>query len=340
MKYLNNMLEAIGNTPLVKLNKVAKGLGPNVFAKLEHMNPSGSYKDRMALSMIEGAEKKGRLKAGGTILEVTSTNTGPAVAFVGAVKGYKVKLVYGQFWVRDDTRLRIARAFGPEVMASREADLPEDLLKHCKNDLEKVVARWLLDDKYAEDMERSQPNTVFIDQMNNHDNPLGQKKMGEEIIKQLDGKIDAFCASVGSAGCVTGIWTACKEAKISPPHIVGGQPADFPMVDLYRDGMIFKFSELVGMQTESYKKRDGNVERALRMGVLDEVWTVQDEDARKVAYRLAEEEGIFCGMSSGANVYMALKLAKKMKPGQNIVVPIVDRRDRYLREAPNEHYVV
>jgi len=337
MKYTNSMLANIGNTPLMKLNKVARDAGANVYAKLEYLNPSGSYKDRMALSMVDGAEQRGRLRPGGTILEVTSTNTGPALAMVGAVKGYRVVLRFGQFWLRDDTRLRIVRAFGPEVTAGT-SDIPAEILRECANETERTVARWLLDSKHMEDLERSRPNTCWVDQMNNPDNPKGQMSMGKEIVEQLDGKVDAFVASIGSAGCIAGVTMALRQEGINAV-IIGGQPEDLPIVDLYKDGIVHKFTKLVGMKTESWVDRDGNVERALRMGIPDEVWTVKDDDARAVAYRLAQEEGIFCGMSSGANVYMALKLAKTMRPDQNIVAPIVDRRDRYLGEAPKEHYV-
>ncbi len=336
------MLELIGNTPLLKLNRVAKGIGANVFAKLEYMNPSGSYKDRMARSMIEGVEKVGSLRPGGTIVEATTTNTGPAIAWIGALKGYKVKLCYPEFWLaragERDTRLPLVKAYGAEVTRSKEKDLNEEILKLCSNDGERGIARFIADCKWAWDTERNEPDAVWLDQMNNPDNPLGHMETGRELIEQLDGRIDAWGASIGTGGAFLGVATALMQANIRPMFF-GVQPADMDLVDLYKDGMISRLANLLGLEKEDWKKKNSTIERMLKMRLPDEKIIVSDEDARNMANRLCKEEGVFCGMSSGANVFAALKVGKRMKPNQNVVTVIVDRRDRYLGETP-EHYVV
>jgi len=299
------MLDLIGNTPLLKLNRVTKGIRANVFVKLEFLNPSGSYKDRMALSMIKGAEERGRLRPNGTIFEVTSTNTGPAVAWIGSLMGYKVKLCYPEFWLSRaedrDVRLIIVSAYGPEVVSSKEKDLSEEILRNCSNDIERSIARFIADCKYAWNIEKSQVNVVWVDQMNNPDNPSGHVEMGRELIEQLDGKIDAWGASIGSAGAFLGVATALSQANIRP-YFFGVQPEDMPIVDLYKQGVINKLASLMGLEKESWKKKDSNVERMINMGLPDELLTVSDKDAREMSNRLCKEEGIFCGMSSGANV--------------------------------------
>jgi cysteine synthase A len=293
--------------------------------------------------MIKGAEKNGRIASGGTVIEVTSTNTGPAVAWIGAMKGYKVKLCYPEFWLarakERDVRLMIVKAYGPEVMSSKEKELSDEVLKHCSSDAERSFTRWIADCKHAWDMERSEQNVFWADQMNNPDNPAGHMEMGKELIEQLDGRIDAWGVSIGSAGAFLGVAKVMMQADIRP-WFFGVQPEDMPIVDMYKSGAISKLSNLLGLGKESWRERNSNIERMLGMGLPDEMLTVGEEDARNMANRLCREEGIFCGMSSGANVLAALKIAKRMKPNQNVVTAIVDRRDRYLGEAPEEHYVI
>ncbi len=188
-------------------------------------------------------------------------------------------------------------------------------------------------------MERSETNTVWLDQMNNPDNTFGHTETGRELIEQLDGRIDAWGASIGTGGAFLGVATALMQADIRP-RFFGVQPADMDLVDSYKDGLITRLADLLGLEKENWKKRNSIIERMLKMRLPDEIFTVRDEDARYMADRLCREEGVFCGMSSGANVFAALKVAEGMKPDQNVVTVIVDRRDRYLGEAPKEHYVV
>ncbi len=236
-------------------------------------------------------------------------------------------------------RLTLVKAYGPEVTSSKEGELGEEVLNHCSNDVERSLASFISDCKHAWNAERRESNVFWVDQMNNPDNPAGHVGTGRELIEQLDGRIDAWGASIGSAGAFLGVATALLEAKIRP-WFFGVQPADMPLVDLYREGVMAKLAALVGIEKESWRNRDSNVERMLRMGLPNEMFTVSDQDARMMANRLCKEEGIFCGMSSGANVYAALKVAERLKREQNVVTIIADRRDRYLGETPQEHYVI
>lgn len=357
MKYTENMLQQIGNTPLMKLTKVTKGIKANVFVKLEHLNPSGSYKDRMALSMIEAAEKGltwngKKLSENGVVCDASSGNTGPALAFVCAVKGYKAKIgIYKPLVRKDDIRLKITRMYGAEVVACPSPTEYMPPSKWRKLSAEEKNLSWVIaGKKWAFELEKNDPRVVWVDQIYNKHNYIGQMGMGYEIYEQLDGKIDAWGCSIGSGGTILGVSLALKE-KGATPFTFGAVPFRTEVYIQFKKGVKeakkgeFWFSnahqKLIDlMNLEKWQTEKSIIEEMFDKGYPEMMFRITDEEARNMANRLAEEEGIWCGISSGANVLAALKVAKKLDRGQNVVTVIVDRRDRYLGEYPRETYVV
>jgi len=331
-----NILGKIGNTPLLKLTRVIESPDVDIYVKCEFLNPGGSTKDRMALGMVEGAEKSGKLKPGGTIVEQSTGNTGPALAFVGAVKGYKVRLflpaqLSSSYNPAD--RIRIARLFGCEVT-------PVDLQDHIENidqldDVEKAAAFVAIRMKHCYDLGESDPSVWWSNQLCNVDNVKAHREQtGVEILAQMDGKVDAWVASVGSGGTLLGVAETLKA--VNPDLVISGVvPTDDPRLEWIRSRIIHKFLGGFGAPEMRFL-----IEDILDKNILDHEMVVSNEDAKNMADRLCREEGLFCGMSSGANVYAAVEMAKKMVKGSRIVTVLVDRRDRYFAEYPNEHYVV
>lgn len=355
MNYLNSMLEAIGHTPLLKLNRLGRGLPGNIFVKLEYLNPSGSYKDRMALAMIEAAERGDtwngkRLRSGGTVCEASAGNTAPAVAFVAALKGCKARLtVYAPMLRGESTRLKIIAAFGPEVAASRppsEFLKPEELDRFlaADHDLTYIVAG----KAEAARREIDDPDTVWLDQIYNPYNYIGQKAIGYEIHEQLEGRVDAWGCAVGSGATLYGTALALAEKGVKPLTfgVVPTGSEVYMELDKAEAGRgEFRRSRLMeelagAMKLTKWQQEKAIVERMLDDGYPDRFFRIGSAEAREVAHRLSAEEGIFCGMSSGANVAVALKLAARMPKDSNIVTVIVDRRDRYLGEFPEEVFIV
>jgi cystathionine beta-synthase len=355
MKYINNMLELIGNTPVMKLNKVVKDVPANVFVKLENMNPSGSYKDRMALAMVEAAEKgltwnHRKLEPGGIVCDASAGNTAPALAFVCAVKGYQVMLcVYKPLLRGASTRLKIIGAYGPDVCECQPPSdfMNEELLKQIPEDLSDLA--WVIAGKaHMSKLEEENPDVVWLDQIYNKYNYIGQMGMGYEIYDQLDGKIDAWGCSVGSGATLLGVALALKEKGVTPftfgvvpygseTYLQLDKP-DSKKGEFKVSKMNRQLVDWMGLKKWQTEKSINEV--MLEMGYPDEFFKISVDDARNMANRLCSEEGIYCGMSSGANVFVALKIAERLKKGQNVVTAIVDRRDRYLGEYPNDVYVV
>jgi len=356
MNYVNSVLEAIGKTPLLKLNKVGKDLEANVFVKLEHLNPSGSYKDRMALAMVEAAERGDtwngkKLLPGGRVVEASAGNTAPAVALVCAAKGYKSKIFLYRYNFTNgvDVRLKITQAYGPEVAISSE---PEKYLKKGTEalfqehpDLPHVLAG----KRDCAIEEEQDSNTVWVDQIYNKANYEGQTEIGREIYDQLDGKIDAVGCSVSSGASLYGMCLGLEEKGLRPALTFGvvpeGSEQYFDLKNKESDRNEFHVSDVKkkiagAMGLEKWVSEQSIVERMMTAGYPDKFFCVTTEEARAVANRLCSEEGLYCGMSSGANVAIALKIASRLKKGQNVVTLIVDRRDRYLSEYPNDKYVV
>jgi len=299
----NNILEAIGNTPLVRLNKVTRGLRSQVFIKLEYYNPTCSYKDRMALSMIEEAEREGLIKPGYTVIEYTGGSTGSSLAFVCAVKGYKMKIVTSDAF--SEEKRNTMKAFGAELTI-----IPSDGGKITPDLIKKAMAK-------AEELGK-EPNTYPTNQMYNKHSLKGFNKMGEEILRQLDGKVDAFVASVGTAGCAMGVAEVLK-ARNPQTKVFVVEPAESPVISKGFAGT--HHIEGIGI---------GFVPPLLRRELYDDVLSVREEDAKNMAKRLALEEGIFAGTSTGANVVAAINVANMLGEDKNIVTVAVDTGLKYL----------
>ena len=349
------MLNLVGNTPLVKLRKVNDGAGANVYVKLESANPSGSYKDRMALAMVEAAEKgltwnKKKLAPGGVVCDASAGNTAPALAFVCALKGYKAKIgIYRTVLTGGGVRLKITGAYGPEVFEcpppTRYAPQSAlDALPEEEKDLSWVVAGKM----YMYELERDDPDVVWVDQIYNKYNYIGQKGIGYEAYEQLGGRVDAWGCAAGSGATLYGVALALKEK--------GGRPTTFGVVPHGSESYLtlkkpearrgeFEASQtrrrLVDMMgLKKWQTERSIIEEMIGAGYPDVFYRISAEEARDMANRLCREEGIYCGMSSGANVLVALKTAKRMKKDENVLTVIVDRRDRYLGEYPNDVFVV
>lgn len=321
---------------MVRLRRVTQGLDANIFVKCEYVNPSGSIKDRMALKMIEGAEGKGRLRRGETIVEMTSGNTGPALAFAGSVKGYRVHLLIPSRWTgtyNPENRIKIMKFFGADV-SPVEMDEHKNFFSGL-SDNEAAAAMVAIGMKKCYDLEMKNKSFWWADQFSNMDNVLAHKEStGREILEQLDGKIGAWVASIGTGGTLLGVSEALTEESVGA-KVVGLEPEDANVIEWAEKGILPNFLEKLGLP-----RRKSIVEVMLEKGLPDEVMTVGHEEARSMANRLCREEGLFCGISSGANVYAALRVAKKLGKGANVVTVLVDNRDRYFPEYPNEHYVI
>lgn len=299
----NNVLDAIGNTPIVRLNKVTKGLDSNVYVKLEYANPTGSYKDRMALAMIEGAEKEGLIKTGDTVVEYTGGSTGTSLAFVCAVKGYKLKVVTSDAF--SDEKLKTMKAFGAEltILPSESGKTTPDLIPNMM--------------KIAEKMGR-EPHTYWTNQFYNKHMLKGYNALGREILDQLDGNVSLFVASFGTGGCAMGVAEVLK-AQNRKTRIVLVEPEESPVMSKGFAGT----HDIEGIGV-------GFVPPLLDKELYDEILTVSTDGANDMARKLAKEEGIFAGSSSGANVAASLRLARNLGEGENIVTVAVDSGLKYL----------
>ena len=287
-----NILESIGNTPIVEIHNLGSGNGVRIFAKLEGHNPAGSVKDRIAYYMIKEAERSGRLTRDKIILEPTSGNTGIGLAMVASAKGYKLKLVMLE--CVSEERKNILSVFGTELVLTPGCQGTDGAI---------LKAREIL----AED-----PNRYFMpDQFTNENNVRAHyETTGPEIIKQTGGKLDAFVAGMGTTGTLMGVGRRLKEYN-PRIRIVGVEP-------------------ILGHKIQGLKNMtESIVPKIYKPEMLDEKITVTDDEAYEMARRLAGEEGIFVGMSSGAAFWGALQVAKQMKKG-TVVVLLPDRGDRYL----------
>jgi cysteine synthase A len=300
MKIYSDITKVVGNTPLVKLNKLTKGSQATVLVKLESMNPLWSVKDRIGVAMIDAAERDGKLKPGGTIVEPTSGNTGIALAFVSATRGYKLILTMPETMSLE--RRKLLKILGAELVLT-----PGE--KGMKGAVDK-----------AEEIQRNTPGSFLPQQFNNPANPeIHRKTTAEEIYRDTDGKVDFFIAGVGTGGTVTGVSEALKN-KIPGFKAIAVEPVDSPV--------------LSGGNPGSHKIQGigaGFVPGVFRKDLIDEIIKVKHEDAGEIALRLAKEEGILAGISSGANVWAALQVAKRPEnKGKTIVTVICDTGERYL----------
>jgi cysteine synthase A len=290
----------------------------------------------MALCMIEEAEKRGDLKPGSTIVDQSTGNTGPALSFVGNVKGYPVKIFLPaqlKSAYNSADRVRIARLYGAEVTPIDINEFVDgaDQLQGVERAASFVAIRM----KQAYDLQQNDPSNWWANQLCNVDNTKAHREFtGQEILEQIDGKIDVWVASVGTGGTLLGVAQTLKEAN-PELRIAGVVPTDDPRIEWVRSRAIHKALENFGVPKLRFL-----IEDVLENNVMDKEITVENADAKNMADRLCREEGLYCGMSSGANVVAAIEMAKSMDKGSKIVTVIVDRRDRYSAEYPNEHYVV
>jgi len=313
----SNVLETIGNTPLVRLNNIPKGINAKIYAKLEFMNPGGSIKDRMALYMIEDAEKNGLLSPGGIIVENTSGNTGVGLAIVAAVKGYKAIFTIPDKMSQE--KINLLRAFGAEVIVT-PTDVPYDDPRSYYETAKRIA--------------KETPNSFYVDQYNNVKNPEAHyKTTGPEIWQQTNGKIDFLVAGIGTGGTLSGVAKYLKEKN-----------PDIKVIAIDPIGSVFfHYFKYKRMVTPHIYKVEGIGEdylvKAMDFSVVDDIIQVNDKDSFLMARRLAREEGIFAGGSSGAAVWASLKLAKKMGNGQHIVTILPDSGSRYLSKFYNDEWM-
>ena len=299
MTVATNVLELIGNTPIVKLNKLAGKDYADIYVKLEYFNPGGSVKDRPALYMIEKAEEDGKLKKGYVIVEPTSGNTGVGLAMVGAAKGYKVILVMPE--TMSIERRNLFKAFGAEVV-----------LTPGSNGMKGAVDK-------AEELAKQNSNYYIPYQFGNENNTLSHiETTAQEILKDLGSNIDVFIAGIGTGGTVTGVGKVLKE-KNSNVKIVGVEPKSSPLLSEGKAGP----HKIQGIGANF-------VPSILDLDLLDDINTVSNEDAIETTRQLAREEGILVGISSGAAVYAALQWAKKLGKGKTVLAIAPDNGERYL----------
>lgn len=299
----DNILSAVGNTPLIRLNRLTGENDAEVLVKYEGVNIGGSVKTRTALNMIEAAEKEGRLKPGSTIVEPTSGNQGIGLSLVGAVKGYKVVIIMPDS-VSRERRLLITQ-YGAELK-----------LVHDRGDIGECIDKCI---KIAKQMAADDPNVFLPDQFSNPDNVAAHlKNTGKEILKDADGPIDGFCSGIGTGGTITGIGTVLKGANPNM-KIVAAEPENAAI--LSGGGIGSHIQMGIG---------DGIIPPILDQTIIDEIVTVSDEDALDTTRRLAKEEGILCGISSGTNVFVALKMAKELGKGKRVVTVLPDTGERYF----------
>lgn len=299
MRVADNITELIGETPLVKVNKLVGQNDAELYLKLEFFNPGSSVKDRIAVSMIEEAEKQGKLKPGDTILEPTSGNTGIGLAMVAAAKGYRAILVMPE--TMSIERRNLLRAYGAELVLTPGSEGIGGSIRK------------------AEEIAAEHPEYFVPQQFKNEANvKIHRETTGKEIVKQTEGKLDAFVAGIGTGGTITGAGEVIKQ-EIPGVTIVGVEPAASPVLSGGKPGP----HKIQGIGT-------GFVPDILDTDIYDRIITVENEEAYHWSRRMAREEGILVGISSGASIAAGVKVAKELGKGKKVLAVVPDNGERYL----------
>ncbi len=317
MKRVQSVLDCIGATPLVQLQKIGADLPAHIWVKLEYLNPAGSVKDRMAKFIIEDAEQRGLLKPGGVIVENSSGNTGAALAMIAAIKGYKCIITMPD--KMSEEKQNLMRAFGAEVVVT-PTDVPADSPESYYSTARRIASET--------------PNSFYPDQYNNPQNiEAHYRTTGPEIWEDTKGEIDYFVCGIGTGGTLSGAGKFLKEKN---PHlkIIAVDPIGSVFYDYFKTGKlpdphVYKV-EGIG---EDY------LVKAVDFDILDDIIQVNDRDSFLTARELSRKEGIFAGGSSGSAVWAALQLAKRVESGANIVVVLPDSGSRYLSKIFNDEWM-
>jgi cysteine synthase A len=299
----HSVLDTIGRTPVVKLRRVVPRDAADVIVKLEFFNPTGSYKDRMALAMIEGAERRGVLKPGMRVVEFTGGSTGSSIAMVCAAKSYRFVVLSSDAFSQE--KLRTMTAFGADlrIVPSEGGKVTPSLFDKFRAEIAKLAA---------------EPGTFWTDQFNNDDALDGYRGIGRELLEQTGGRVDVFCGAVGTGGMLRGVALALRDGG-SSARIVALEPAQSPAMTEGRGGA----HSVEGTAT-------GRIPPHMTDKPYDEARAIDEEEGREMARRLAREEGIFVGTSSGLNVAAAIKIAREMGPERLIATVAVDTGLKYL----------
>ena len=300
----DTIFSAVGNTPLVKLRNIVPEDCADIYVKLEYYNPTGSYKDRMALAIIEEAEKRGTLKKGMTVVECTGGSTGTSLAFVCSVKGYRFRVVSSDAFASE--KLQSMRLFGAEleIVQSKDGKITPDLIPGMIKRTEEIHA---------------EGNAYLTKQFENKDAIEGYKKLGREILAQLNKHVDAFCGAVGTAGMLMGVSQSLKKAS-ADTKIIALEPAAAPLISQGEKGS----HKIDGIGV-------GFVPPLLDKHAYDEIRTVPEAEARAMAKRLAKEEGIFAGTSSGMNIVAAIQIGQELGPGHIVATVACDSGMKYFK---------
>lgn len=298
-----SVLDGIGNTPLVELRRVVPPGSARVLAKLEWANPTGSMKDRMAVAAIEAAEARGDLRAGGTVVEYTAGTTGISLAFVCAAKGYDIEIVFSDAF--SEEKRRTMQAFGANItdVPSDEGRITEALIKRMIATAGEISKR---------------PNHWWSDQLNNHDAVTGYHAMGDEIVEQSGGRVDAFVHAVSTAHSIHGAGRAIRK-HIPTCRVIAVEPAESAVLSGGPSGAHKIEGIGIGFIPPLWHPKE-----------VDEIIPVSTDEAKAMARRLAREEGIFAGTSSGANVVAALRVAERLGSGATVATIVCDSGLRYL----------